>query len=320
MAAADSMNHSRLTRATLVLVVASSVMAGFPSRALAQVQAKYLYPLSSFGGRLPYEWVRVIVDEDREETYVVNQNIVHVFNGSGMEVFSFGEDLDLGLLLDLAVDRRGDILLLSYKDSGAAVTRCSFRGEPTGAVELTNLPAGVKFEPSRIIQRNGLLYFASLATGRVVVTDEDGRYREHLDLLSKLEGEARQKEGAELGGFAVDHGGNIWFTVPVLFKVYKYSSDGAIVSFGRPGSAAGRFGVVAGVAVDRSGSVFVADKLRSVVMIFDQNFNLVTEIGRRGTRPENLIIPSEVVYDGRGKIYVTQGYRRGVSVFSVEQK
>lgn len=314
------MGQPRPTRTTLVLVAAVIVLAGFASQALAQVQAKYLYPLSSFGGRLPYEWVRVSVDEDRGETYVVNQNIVHIFNGSGMEVFSFGEDLDLGLLLDVAVDRRGDLLLLSYKDSSAVVTRCSFRGERTGAVEITNLPAGVRFEPSRIIHRNGLLYFAALATGSVVVTEEDGRYREHVELLSKLEGEARQRDGAELGGFAVDHRGNIWFTVPVLFKVYKYSPDGAIISFGRPGSAAGRFGVIAGVAVDQNGYVFVADKLRSVVMIFDQNFNLVTEIGRRGTRPENLIIPSDVVFDGRGKIYVTQGYRRGVSVFSVEKR
>jgi len=314
------MDYGRLTRAMLVLVVAASAMAGSSAQVLAQVQAKYLYPLSSFGGRLPYEWVRVCVDEDRGEVYVVNQNVVHIFNGSGMEVFSFGEDLDLGLVLDVAVDRRGDLLLLSYKDSVAVITRCHYRGEPIGAVEIANLPAGIRFEPSRMVHRNGLLYFAALATASVVVTDEDGRYRQHIDFLSKLEADERQKAGAELGGFTVDQGGNILFTVPVLFKVYRYSPEGAMTSFGRPGSAPGRFGVVAGVAADRNGYVFVADKLRSVVMIFDPNFNLVTELGRRGTRPENLVIPSEVVFDGRGKIYVTQGYRRGVSVFSVEQR
>jgi len=50
----------------------------------------------------------------------------------------------------------GDLLLLSYKDSVAVITRCNYRGEPIGAVEIANLPAGIRFEPSRMVHRNGL--------------------------------------------------------------------------------------------------------------------------------------------------------------------
>lgn len=52
-----------------------------------------------------------------------------------------------------------------------------------------------------------------------------------------------------------------------------------MTSFGRSGSAAGRFGVIAGIAVDRQGRVIVADKLKSVVMVFDKDFTFLSEFG-----------------------------------------
>ena len=92
--------------------MALSLLAVCASTARAQVRGNYLYTLSSFAGRLPYDWARVYVDEEREEIYVIFGNLVRVFSASGMEVFSFGDDLDLGLLVDVTVDRGGDIILL----------------------------------------------------------------------------------------------------------------------------------------------------------------------------------------------------------------
>ena len=133
--------------------------------AAGPVQATYLYTLSNFSGRLPYDWVRVHVDPESNEIYVLYQNLVRVFSPSGMEVFTFGDDLDLGQVLDAAVDRNGDVLLLSYKDSRTLVTRCNFRGVPIGTVDIRNLPDGLVFAANRMILRNGRLYF--VATERV---------------------------------------------------------------------------------------------------------------------------------------------------------
>ncbi len=120
-------------------------------------------------------------------------------------------------------------------------------------------------------------------------------------------------------GFTADEAGNIFFTIPTLFQVYKFSADGHLTSFGRPGSAAGRFGVIAGVATDAEGNLFVTDKLKCVVMMFDKDFNFVTEFGYRGTRPENLIVPDDIAVDGKDRLYVSQGRRRGISVFALER-
>jgi DNA-binding beta-propeller fold protein YncE len=304
--------------ATAVFSIATACWLAVASPALAQVQPTYLYGLSTFSGPLRLEGARLHVDPERNETYVIYQNIVRVFNPSGMEIFSFGDDLDLGQISDAAVDRNGDIILLSFKDSRSLVTRCNFRGVPVGPIEIKNLPAGMAFTASRMIHRDGLFYFASLGTASVIVTDANGDFRKHIEFLEMLDGEDRKKSsGAEMIGITADQDGNLFFTVPTLFKVFKFAPDGKLTSFGRSGSSPGRFGVIAGIATDSRGNLLVTDKLKCVVMVFDKDFNFLTEFGYRGLRPENLIVPDDVAIDGRDRLYVSQGRRRGISVFAL---
>jgi hypothetical protein len=113
--------HRDAAALRVVVVACAATLCASP--VFGQVRASYLYTLSNFSGLLPYSWVRVSVDQDRDETYVISGNLVRIFNPSGMEVFSFGDDLDLGQILDAAVDSNGDIILLSYKDSRSLLTR-----------------------------------------------------------------------------------------------------------------------------------------------------------------------------------------------------
>jgi hypothetical protein len=300
----------------LAIVIAGWMALGATAGA-PPVQATYLYTLSNFSGSLPYDWVRIHVDPGTNEIYVLYQSLVRIFSPSGMEVYSFGDDLDLGQVLDAAVDGNGDVLLLSYKDSRALVTRCNFRGVPVASLEIRNLPAGLAFVANRMFLRNDRLYFVSTNASSVIITDLAGEFREHLDLLALVDADEKQKVGAEIIGFAVDGEGNLYFTVPVLFRVFKVSPDRTVTSFGRPGSAPGRFGVLSGVAADSHGNLLVADKLRCVVMVFDRGFTFLTEFGYRGARPENLIVPDDIAVDERDRVYVSQGRSRGVSVFAL---
>ena len=201
-----------------VLVVCALALCANPL--VAQVRTTYLYRLSNFVGPMRYDGVRVNVDQQRDEAYFVYQNVVRVFNASGMEIFSFGDDLDLGGIVDVAADANGDVILLSYKQ-GYLVTRCNFRGVPVGPIEITNLPAGVTFRADRLAIRNGLFYLADLAASTVTITEPDGKCRQRIDFASLIGADQVQKAGAEMLGFAVDRDGSIFFTMPTLFKVYK---------------------------------------------------------------------------------------------------
>ncbi len=284
--------------------------------ASAQVRATYLYSLSNFVGPFQYNGVHVNVDWERDETYLVYQNVVRVFNRTGMEVFSFGDDLDVGGIVDAAADANGDVIVLSYKQ-GPLVTRCSFRGVPIGRIEITNLPAGETFSASRLIVRNGLFYFADLAASTVTVTTPDGRCRQRIDFRRLIGAREVERAGAEMFGFTVDQDGSLLFTMATLFRVYKYSPDGTMTFFGRAGSSPGRFGIVAGIATDSRGDVLVSDKLRSVVMVFDKDFRFVSEFGSRDARTGGLIVPDSLAVDPENRVYVSQWRRRGVSVFAL---
>ena len=307
----------RSTAAARCAGLAASALALGTATVVAQVNTSYLYTLSNFSGKLRYDWVRVNVDQDRDETYVLYQNLIRIFSPSGMEVFTFGEDLELGQILDATVDEHGDVILLSYKDSRQLLTRCNFRGVPITSIEIKNLPQGVSLQAGRLLRRNGLYYLVSLPAFNVTIVDSNWEYQRRFDFRRLLDPDDQKKGDTEMFGFTVDRDGTMYFTVPTLFKVYRVSSDGKVASFGRPGSGVGRFGVIAGIAVDSSGNILVVDKLKSVVIVFDRDFNFLREFGYRGPRPENLVAPDDIAIDSKDRVYISQGRRRGVSVFAV---
>ncbi len=307
-----------------LLILAIILMVASSGAAQGKVQGKFLYTLSNFTGTIPTSWARVRIDRERIETYMVYQNIIRVFNETGMEIYTFGDELDLGAIVDLAVDREGNILLLSHKwmESGDRVdyqiTRCNYRGEPLSKIEVKNIPANFsKFLPNRMVYQGEELYLASLVTLMVAVIDMDGVFKKGYDILPLLELEEKEKADAVMVGFSVDREGNILFTIPPIFKAFKLSTDGRIANFGKPGAAPGRFNIISGIATDSRGNILVVDKLKCAIMVFDKNFNFITQFGTRGNRPGDLISPDDIAIDSQDRIYLSQSATKGVSVYKL---
>ncbi len=122
---------------------------------------------------------------------------------------------------------------------------------------------------------------------------------------------------AEAAAITADDQGNMFFTVPVQFSAFRLSPRGELTAFRKSGSAKGKFGVVAGIATDDMGYIYVSDRLRSVVLVFDRDLRFQTEFGYRGNQPSNLIVPDDLAVDSSGNVYVGQAANRGVSVFKV---
>jgi DNA-binding beta-propeller fold protein YncE len=308
----------------LILLVVFSV-ALFATPAIATVRGTYLYNLSNFTGTIPYEDVRIFFDRENNEIYVSNrgQGTVKIFNENGMEVYSFGEDADLGSILDGQVEKDGNILLLSHKvEEGGPkyfIIRCNFRGEATSATEIKGLPGKFSdFGPSRMVMRNGNLYLADLNRMKVAVTDLNGLFKDGYDIAAIIELTEQQRADSGLVGFSVDREGSIFFTIPVFFRAYKLTPDRNLTDFGRRGSGPGRFNVISGIVTDDKGYIYVADKLRCVVMIFDKAFSFQNEFGFRGLKPGRLIVPNHLEIDAKDRFYVTQMRKRGISVYQIK--
>lgn len=314
--------RTKASRTSLLALLTMIFLIVHSPSAWSGVKGTFLYNLSSFTGVIPYDWSRVVLDKTRNEVYVLYQSTLRIFNESGMETYRFGDDLDLGQVIDIAVDENGDIFLLAFKQGGGNISgeivRCNFRGEPKSRVELKNMPGEFSnFVPNRMVYQDGNFYLASFMGLRVVIVDHQGNFKKGYDLFPLLELEEKDRGNVEVFGLSVDREGNILFTVPVLFRACILSSDGKLNWFGKPGSTSGKFNIVAGIVRDSRGNYLVVDKLKCSVMVFDQNFKFVTQFSERGYKPGYLIAPDDIAIDNSDKIYVTQAAKKGVSVFKL---
>ncbi len=191
--------------------------------------------------------------------------------------------------------------------------------------------AGIR--PMLMEYSRGKLYLTDPMRLSIVVVDLQGRFDRGFDVqkmikeLEENDARARKRRAKtfrndlttinDITGFGVDNGGNMYFTISTMFAAFRLSPDGKLESFGKAGSTQGSFGVAAGIGADDMGYIYVADKLRCVVIVFDSNFEFVTEFGFRGFRPGNLIVPNEIAVARDGRIFVAQAANRGVSVYTI---
>lgn len=309
-------------RIQILILIAVVILLAHSGSAQGAVRGTFLYNLSNFTGMISFSWPRVFIDQEKNEVYVIYQNLIRVFNETGMEVYSFGDDLDLGAIVDLALDKEGNILLLSYKwttHKTYEITRCNYRGEPKSKIEIKNLPSKYsEFVPNRMIYRDEDFYFVNLLTMVVIVTDSNGTFKEVYDIFPLLELEEKTKQDAQMEGFSIDKDGDFFFTIPPLFRAYKITPDRKVSYFGTPGSKAGKFNIVAGIVTDNNGNIFVVDKLKCSIMVYDKDFKFLNQFSSRGWKPGFLIAPEDIVIDNQDRVYVTQAGRKGVSVFKIK--
>jgi DNA-binding beta-propeller fold protein YncE len=90
-------------------------------------------------------------------------------------------------------------------------------------------------------------------------------------------------------------------------RVHKFSPDGLLLlSWGEPGGEPGQFRVPHGIACDRNGVIYVADRENSRIQMFSPEGEFLdqwTDIAR----------PCQVAFDQLGNLYVAElGYRAGM--------
>lgn len=279
---------------------------------------QYEYNLSDFGGLLPFIGARVYVDATARETFVLADGVVRIFNASGMQTHSFAVDPTLGQGVDVVTEPTGDVLVGALTPKGFSLLRFDYRGTFRSSVALL-LPAEVgKFTPSTMkIGPDGHLYLLQPERFTLTVVRTDGGFVRTIDLAPLLAVKDEERNKVSVAGFGFDGRGNLLVTMAERFAAYVIAPDGKVRDFGTAGSAPGRFGVIGPITGDADGNIYVADKQRSVVLVFDANLEFLTEFGGYGELPESLVRPQSVDVTADGRVLVSQMRQRGVSVFRV---
>jgi sugar lactone lactonase YvrE len=306
-----------------VILLCLAALLGLAAAPCAATEVSFLYNLSDLTGTVPYGDVRLHVDQERDEIYVAEGNRVKVFNHAGMEIYGFDVPGDTGRLLGLAVDDTGDILLLTSARHGQRsggrpwnLIRCDYRGVPTGQLAISGFPPELaEFDPNHLFHIDGgRLVLVSSSRLLAATLDRDGAFLESLDIAEQLA--IDRADNDLIFGVSVEDDGSMLMTFGSSARVYVIEADGEVRSFGRYGSNPGAFGVIDGIARDDAGNVIVADKLRGVVLVFDEEFRFLSEFGT-GAEGAPLARPTGLATAPDGKIYVTQSRSRGVAVFKL---
>ncbi|MGH7171380.1 MAG: peptidyl-alpha-hydroxyglycine alpha-amidating lyase family protein, partial [Gemmataceae bacterium] len=90
-------------------------------------------------------------------------------------------------------------------------------------------------------------------------------------------------------------------------RVHKFSADGRLLfSWGEPGNGSGQFHLPHGIAVDRQGIVYVADRENSRIQLFTADGVFLSEW-------KDVARPCQVFLDGAGNVYVAElGFHAGM--------
>ena len=297
-------------------------------RAGAKLQVGFLYMLANFSGPIPSQWARIDYDQQHNEIITLNpsSNEVQIFNREGMEVYAFGANGEIPRLRDIAVGDDGSIYGLSMNFIENGIQMFNYRGEPESSVFLKEVPEEWKnFYADRMEYQDDKFYLMDSKAMQFAVVSSDGTFIQMHDVNERLwaiveekDPEKKKMTEVDISGFNIDNRGNIYFTSPLISSAFRLNLDGTMIPFGRSGSGPGKFGVVSGIAADELGNIYVADRLRSVVLIFDPNFIFQGEFGYRGGREEDMLVPDDLVVDQQGeRIFVSQAANKGVGAYRV---
>lgn len=316
----------------IVPLAATLATAAQPAVPEKRLVAGYMFNLSDLHGDVASSGAFLAYDPALDEIYVSDApgRGFRVYNRAGIQVDFIGASDELGSMYRLAVMEGGDLVILSNLPTGEwAVFHCDYRGTLIERVAIKEIPADFdNFRPGEIDYQNGKIYLADGVHLRVLVIDLQGAKVAAYDLAKLVTGEIDpsdlgpngfEREENSLHGFSVDRKGNLLFTIPTMFKAFVFSPSGQLRAFGIKGGQPGRFNIVAGIAADEEGRFYVADSLRSAIMVFDKDFKFQLEFGGRGFGPGKLIAPTDIRV-GNGKVFVSQMRNRGVSVFGLSTR
>ncbi|MBI2939581.1 MAG: 6-bladed beta-propeller [Chloroflexi bacterium] len=155
-------------------------------------------------------------------------------------------------------------------------------------------------EPRHIaVDKQGNLYVADRELGRVQVFNKDGAFQRAWGKRGKSENDG---EFADLRSLRLDSAGNLLTLDGEHGWLKKFTPAGNFVFKFGPDKTESYH--PAGLGLDGSDNVYLADTGNNRILKFDRSGSLVGTFGQPGKGDGQLDQPTDVVVDGQGGIYV----------------
>lgn len=250
--------------------------------------------------------------------------------GSGNGEFAFPADVDAHTENRIFVADTQNNRIQVFGSSGNYITQWGTTGSGNGQFTA---PSGIA------VDAHGYVYVADTLNDRIQVFDGSGGYITQWGVFGSGNGEFNEPRGisvAENGDiFVADTNNNRIqvFENPVegQITIVKDASpaDGSDFGFftdvidrlvqknewGSAGTGNGQFDMPMGLAVDRTGKVYVADSDNDRIQVFDNSGAYITEWGSSGSGNGQFSTPVAIAVDGAGTVFVVDQGNARIQVF-----
>ncbi len=245
----------------------------------------------------------VYVDPQRARYYVVDSghNRLLSFDRDGNFLKAFDAMGKLSTPYDMIREQAG--VLWVVERGRNSITRIELKQRKI-TPNIIRTSQGEPIYPDRIIERDGLFYVLDKANGDVLVLNRDLVVESHFACEGCCCGFSDFKlKGNEL--WALDQIGRV---------IYRFSiEDGRI----KQKTAIGQHvDFPASIAVDKTGNIFVLDRHRGCVAVFDHHGGLRYRFLRSGEAQGRLHLPSQIRFDPWGRLLIVDEGNGRVEVFA----
>jgi tripartite motif-containing protein 71 len=103
----------------------------------------------------------------------------------------------------------------------------------------------------------------------------------------------------------------------VLRYLERYTADNIFITkWGSDGSENGQFNSPAGIAIDSSGNVYVADSGNNRIQKFTSDGTFITAWGSEGKGNGQFDSPAGIAIDSSNNVYVADFFNKRIQVFA----
>jgi len=167
----------------------------------------------------------------------------------------------------------------------------------------------LEFPVGIVADKAGNIYVSDSDLNKVFVYDKDGKFIGNLSEVKFV----------RPAGLAYDKDKDLIYVVDTQdHKVYGISpANGSVrLIIGKRGEADGEFNYPTHIAVDKDGSIWVADAMNFRIQGFDRQGKFISKFGSAGDSYDKFAIPKGVAADSEGNIYVVDSGQDMVKIFN----
>ncbi len=262
-------------------------------------------------------------DVEGGEIYIADpgNRSIFIYSEEGIPLYRIQHNINsrdkVGEPADVAVDKDGLVYVIDHQVDYIDVLNP--RGLSVNRIDLSKFQdlEGLEITPVCItIDREGNIYVGVDGSDAfVVVLDSSFSFIRRVGRRGKREGEFQH-----ITGLFVDKDLNLYVTdIDAYFCVQVFDSTGNYqFGFGKHKDGWENFSFPKGVAVTSDGTIWVVDALRQVVKGFNKKGEFVTFIGGKGTKPGEMLFPSDIFCNGDSELVVVERVGKRFQIFRIE--